>query len=762
MKNGWLLFSFCTAVVQSAVAQQLPPIGSWREHLPFNNAVQVAGEDNLIHCATPFGFFTFDKADGSFERRTKVNGLNEVRVRLMAKEPAGKRMILVYENSNVDILDGARVLNIPDIMLSSVSGDRSVNAVLWRGSEVLLSTGLGIIVLNPDRREVKDTYRPSSGGDNIRVNGLAWVDGFYYAATAEGLKRAASSVQNLSDFRNWQTVVGNGLSSGACNAVASMGNALAVLKQDTVFLQNGTGWRSILADGWPTTGFNVSGGKLFVSQSLSFAGRVAVIDVSGAVVSRVTAKDLSIPRQAVVDGAAFWVADQNNGLIRITNNQSERIFPNSPINISSGDMTFLDGSLWAAAGAVNEAWNYLYNPNGLYTFKEGVWENINLYAYPKIDSLLDLITIAGDPATGSVFAGSFGGGLLEISRDRSMRIHKQQTGLQATVGDPGSYRVAGLAFDENSNLWISNYGAPQNLVVKRRDGIWKRFTIPFLHTENAISQILIDEFGRKWIVSPKGNGLFCFDDGGTMDNISDDRWRYFRQGKANGNLPSSEVHCIATDRDGFIWVGTSKGIAIVQCIDDVFSGSCEAFLPVVQQDDFAGYLFGEEEVRTIAVDGANRKWIGTKNGVWLVSSDGSKVIHRFTETNSPLLSNIIHRIAIDPITGEVFISTFNGICSFRGTATVGREQSAEVLVFPNPVPPGFAGTIAIRGLMRDAIVKITEPGGRLVYQTRALGGQAVWNGRNYKGEKVASGAYLVIALNEEGKERIVTKIFLIK
>jgi ligand-binding sensor domain-containing protein len=376
--------------------------------------------------------------------------------------------------------------------------------------------------------------------------------------------------------------------------------------------------------------------------------------------------------------------------------------------------------------------------------------------------MLDFVSLAADPSAGVVFAGSYGGGLLEIGKDNSLRIYKQQTGLQEAIGDKGSYRVAGLVMDQKGTLWIANYGAPQDLVARKKDGSWKRFTIPFLHTENAISQILLDEYDRKWIVSPKGNGVFCLDDGGTIDNITDDRWRYFRQGRGNGNLPTSEVQCLARDRDGFIWVGTAKGIAVIECMDDVFSGKCEAVLPVVQQDNFAGLLFSDEEVRTIAVDGANRKWVGTRNGVWLLSSDGTKVIHRFTEANSPLLSNIIHRIAIDPATGEVFISTFNGICSFRGTATESEENEGKVLVFPNPVPPGYTGTIAIRGLVRDAFVKITEPDGRLVHQTRALGGQAIWDGRNYKGEKVSSGVYLVFIMDENGLNSQAAKIFFVR
>ena len=158
----------------------------------------------------------------------------------------------------------------------------------------------------------------------------------------------------------------------------------------------------------------------------------------------------------------------------------------------------------------------------------------------------------------------------------------------------------------------------------------------------------------------------------------------------------------------------------------------------MQQGNFADYLFKGEGVRSIATDGTNRKWVATKKGVWLISADGEKVICNFNESNSPLLSDDVKQIAIDGKTGEVFFATAKGICSFRSTATEATVKSENILVFPNPVPPGFNGSIAIRGVANNAVVKITELNGRLVYQTRALGGQAVWDGKDYRGRNILS------------------------
>jgi ligand-binding sensor domain-containing protein len=351
--------------------------------------------------------------------------------------------------------------------------------------------------------------------------------------------------------------------------------------------------------------------------------------------------------------------------------------------------------------------------------------------------------------------------LLHIRPDETFEIFKQNSFIQPHPLDPGSYRVSGLLFDNQNNLWISNFGSPQPLVVRKADGNSRNFTLPFTLTENALSQIVMDEGNQLWIESPLGNGLICYNYGNSIDDINDDHWKLYQSGAGNGNLPSNNVLSVARDKSGFIWVGTDNGIGVIQCPQNVFNGGCEAVLPIVPQGNFAGYLFSGESVQSIAVDGADRKWIATHNGVWLISPDGEKIIEQFTQDNSPLLANDVKKIAIDGTSGEVFFATAKGICSFRGAATEGGESNSNVTVFPNPVPPGYSGTIAIRGLAANSIVKITELNGRLVYQTRALGGQAVWDGRDYKGRKISTGVYLVLVSTDDKSEKTAAKIVFI-
>ena len=96
------------------------------------------------------------------------------------------------------------------------------------------------------------------------------------------------------------------------------------------------------------------------------------------------------------------------------------------------------------------------------------------------------------------------------------------------------------------------------------------------------------------------------------------------------------------------------------------------------------------------------------------------------------------------------------VCKFCG------EEFDNVYAFPNPVKENYNGMIAIKGLVANANVKITDINGNLIFETIAEGGQAVWNGRNYSGDKAQTGVYLVFASNEDGSQTIVTKILVIK
>ncbi|MGN6510620.1 MAG: type IX secretion system anionic LPS delivery protein PorZ [Chitinophaga sp.] len=716
------------------------PIGQWREHFPCRQAIAVAAGSEAVFCATPYSLYSVSPEGHEFTRYSKVNGLHDAGIAAIGWYEAGAALLIAYRNGNLDILRNENVVNIPELMQRQTAGDKSIRHIVFSGARALLSTGLGIIVLDLDRNEIADTWLPAL---NSTVFAAAVTGNACYAATSAGVKTAPLQGGNLADHRNW-TDISAGLPAAPMTEIGVAGAMVLGRVKDTVFSLQGGAWQPWYVSAASIQNISIQPNAIFIHQT----GKTTRLSPEGAVVEEYSQPGLiASPAAAVLRDNSAWIADGRNGLVLHENGVYESLVPNSPAGIATGDMIIHNNALWAAAGGVNGNWQPLGDRQGLYRFEGEEWFN---YSFPL--PYHDIISLAA--AGEEVFAGSFGGGLLTIA------ANGDYSG-ELPLGDS---LISGLSADAEGNRWASSYGANGNLLVKPKDGAWQRFTIPLFHTANAVSQILTDDSNQQWIVSPMGSGLLVLNHGANIENTQDDQWKLFQPGVGKGNLPSGKVNCIAKDKDGWIWIGTARGIGVVQCAPETFAAmGCDAIWPVIRQDNFAGYLFQNENVNTIAVDGANRKWVGTQNGAWLISADGTGIIQHFNTANSPLPDNIIHRIAIHPVTGEVFFATAAGIISWRGTATEGtEEQGSEVTVFPNPVPHGYQGTIAIRGLVRNAIVKITDITGRLVYQTRAQGGQAVWNGKDYTGYRPQSGVYLVLASDDTGKEKIVTKLVFIR
>jgi ligand-binding sensor domain-containing protein len=322
--------------------------------------------------------------------------------------------------------------------------------------------------------------------------------------------------------------------------------------------------------------------------------------------------------------------------------------------------------------------------------------------------------------------------------------NEDNSSFQTDIGSPTNSRVGGLAFDDENNLWISNSRAENPISVLRNDGTWKNFALPCT-SDNTTRNMAIDAFGYKWFAMMNtGLGILVFDEGDLNDD-GDDRCIVITT--SNSNLPTNEVRDLALDLDGNMWVGTKQGVIVFEC--NVLDNDCPGSLRIVDEDDFGAFLLEEEDVLSVAVDGANRKWFGTTNGIFVQSPSGEEKVANFTTANSPLFDNTIQDIAFDNVTGEVYIGTNEGLQVYRSDATAGGLiHDANVTVFPNPVRPEYTVQIAIKGLAEDADVKITDVTGLLVYETTALGGQAIWDGKDYTGRKANTGVYLVFSTSK--------------
>lgn len=733
---------------------QLQPIGQWREHLNYTNAQQIVLGDKL-YCATQQAIFSIDD-NNEVERYSKISGLSEVGISCIAWDAATEQLVVGYTNSNIDVQKKNNTKNIGDILRSSIVGNKTIYHIFCQNGFAYLSCGLGIVVIDLKRYEVKDTYFIGINNSQLKTNALTILGNSIYTATEEGVKFANINT-NLNNSNNWQTISW----AIATKQIFTVGSTLVVNRNDSLFsIQNNNVQFLYAATNWQIVNASSSENKILVCLKQSTGqSKVEVLNANGTIAQTIAKPGfISFPKNALLQNNQVWVADYENGLSK---NATELFIPNGPLGIATGKMQFQNNSLYVAAGSVSDNFNYQLNRSGLYAFKEEQWSTINYTSNSILDSVYDIVDVAPKPNTHIVFAASFGGGLVKLENDIPTTIYKKSnSSLQEAIGDPNSYRVAGLAFDNNQNLWMTSYGSAKQLHVLTHNNQFIGFTIPFSLTENAVSNVVVDDNNQVWMVSPKGNGLICYNYGNNLVSTADDNWKLFKQ--SNGNLPSNTINCIAKDKDGLIWVGTQNGIAVFSCFNDVFSTNCQAVLPIVKQTGFNSFLFSGEEVQSIAVDGANQKWVATKNGVWLVSQDGEKILQQFNSNNSKLLHNNVKSMAINPQNGEVFFATLNGICSYRAVATEANENKQDVLIFPNPVLPNYKGQIAIKNVPQNAIVYITNTNSNIVFQTKAQGGQAVWNGLLPNQQPVAAGVYLVFIKTQEGRESLVGKLVVVR
>ena len=754
---GYFVFPALCLVINHAQAQ-LPPIGQWREHLSYHHALSISAVGNGFYVSTPYAVFNVSGPDNTITRNTTINGLHSIGVNAIEADPASGKLVIGYSNSDIDILSGASVVEVPDLELSAVTGDKTIHSIYIQGNNAYVSTGLGIVVVSTDQYQVQDTYVLGSDGSQVSVNSVSTDDSFFYAATSGGLKKASRTASNLADFRSWQLPVGDTvMGTLGCQQVIAGPASLYVLRNDSVFTMKGGTWQLWYTDGWNIRNVQASADQLLLSEqdTSGTLGRVLTLDSTDAITNKLEQPGVLVdPRSAWVDAGNTWIADAQRGLVNWNGTAFASLIPNSPDGPLNGQMEDAASQLWVAGGGLNAGGSVSGDTSGFYLFSKDQWTAYNSLTQPAMKGVRDVVSIAVGAGGDTVYAGSSTDGLIQLAPPGRISVLRQNSFIATNQGNPSVYSVTGLTYDGQGNLWIVNSGASQPLLEMKPDGTLLKYGLPIAIPGNQLGKVITDNYHYCWIIAAPGYGALCF-------NPATNQWKSYQQGAGLGNLPDPTVNCLVTDQQGLVWMGTNSGIAVVECGSSIFSGGCDATLPIVQQDAFAGYLFQGQQVLSIAVDGANRKWVGTNTGAWLISEDGENVITNLTTQNSPLFNDTVNSIGIDGTTGEVFFSTPEGMCSYRGTATVAAAGTNNLLVFPNPVPPGYSGTIAIRGVPDNAFVKITEMNGRLVYQTRALGGQAVWNGNDYSGNRVASGVYLVLIADENNQQKVAAKIVFI-
>lgn len=778
----------CSLWAANAALQAQPAIGQWRDHFQYKETMAVVHGGADVFCATTTAVFKYNTPTGEVQRYTKANGLSDVNILSLGWNDAQGALLVGYRNGNLDVLRGGQGRNLPDIMRSSMVGDKGIYCVASRGDLAYLGCGFGIVVLDLRRMEVKETWLIGPNAAPLQVNDIVFHNDSIVVATQAGLYTAWQGSPNLAAYTNWHKRTDAPAANGAFSALVEFSGKLFTVarssaapeaEKDSIYYYD-NGWHlltaaggdhyrnlTVSADGLQLT----TTGRLRVREYNSGLQESAYLDHFGNSGLR--------PIDAVRTNGGLWVATAGSGLVHFRDfNNYEVIHPNGPDNNSVYRLSASKGHVWATTGGPASNWSNLFRKDGVHYYADGQWSTANRDNDPMFDegnnnyggAINDVMPVQADPDDGAhAFVGSWDDGVLEMRDGRGARFFgPENSTLQRFFNNNDNTaptQVGGLAYDENGNLWVTNSNCSRPLSVRLKNGNWYAMApITALGTNTLLSDIIAARNGFKWVVRPRGTGLLVFNDNGTPSQTGDDQAKALTTFEGEGKLPSMDVFCVAEDLDGQVWTGTGKGVAVFYNPDLMFTNAnSDAQQILIEQDGNVQILLETESVSAIVVDGANRKWLGTQtSGLYLISADGTTQLAHFTAANSPLPSDNIVCMAMDGTTGELFIGTDLGIVSYRGDATAGQKVADCATVFPNPVRETFTGPVAITGLVRDSDVRITDVAGNLVYHTRSLGGQAMWPVTDMQGRRVATGVYMVLAMDPEGTRKCNTKVAVVR
>ncbi len=772
-----LVFILLIGFVLQLSAQETLGIGEWEDFQPYKKGTWITQSDTDIYFATALSVMRLTKDELSPTFIGKLDGLSDVGIESIAYDNANEQLIIVYTNSNIDIYTDLEVTNIPDIKNNAniVGSKRILDIHVFDENSAFLSSGFGIVEL-----DLKTLDFGSTIFTEIQVNDMTSDGNRLFAATEEGIYTILIEENtNIADFGKWVKIGSEeGLSEDyAAEWIEVSGENVYTVINEELLVKKGNGSFEYIQDSTINAQdiayLSKGKGNVLVGLETENPKSKAITIADDGTLKEVAKGCINYTLYGIEDeDHRFWFADRWTGFRYTTpggGKCEENLSYNTPADEKVSDIAFKDGVLYVATGGVDTENGYKllpdFNFSGLYQSDGNDWSIYNGNTLPIIreNKIYNMFQVETHPSKDNIYMGSYYEGLIEIDPETGDFTYydEDNSALQGIIGDDnGRERIAGLAFDQSKNLWINNFGAPRPLVVFGDDGTWHSYSV---NSSKGLAECVVDDNGYIWSIEVGGsNGVLVYNPNGSLADPNDDVQRVINSG--NSEL-DGKVASIAVDLDGQIWVGTNKGPVIFDGGSGIFDSENRGTRRKVVQDSIVAFLLETEDIRTIAIDGANRKWFGTLNGIFVQSPSGETQIEHFTTANSPLFNNSIKELKYDGKTGKMYIGTDFGLQVYRSSTLGARNtHAAEVYAFPNPVRPEYTGDIHIKGLARDANVKITDLNGKLVYETQALGGLAQWNGRDYTGRKATTGVYLVFSTGTQSfdnPDAFVTKILIV-
>ncbi|MCV9927783.1 T9SS type A sorting domain-containing protein [Flavobacterium sp. LS1R49] len=737
----------------------------WQGYFSYNQIKDISDSPAVIYAATENALFSKNITTNIIKTTNTVDGLSGQTISSLYHSESFRKTLIGYENGLMIVInevDGS-IVKVVDIINKQLPANlKKINHFMEYNGVVYVSCDFGIVQFNLKTLQFGDTYFIGDNGTQISVRQTTIFDGFIYAATNSGIRRANSTSSNLIDYNQWIVVA-----AGDWSSVETLDTELiAINSGGYIHRYNSNAFVGFLQLSQTSTDMRAKNHNLFVTTPST----VYVYNNQMVLNRQIKNSDVStIPVSftcATTVGNNIYIGTDGNGLFSSALLGGASIFENTmpagPVRNNIFAINVTPNSLWAVYGDYNVSYNpYPLDSYGISKFNAAGWLNI---PYEKVLQAKSITRIIVNPSNeNQVYASSFFSGLLKIENDTPSILYNQSnSGLETLTFAGPNYidvRINGTAFDKSGNLWVTNSLIKNGLKVLRTNGQWQIFPIStvLIKPEDAsFSNVAIDKNNTKWIGSYR-DGVIGFNEGSNT-------FKKITVGLDNGNLPIVDVRAVAVDAKNQLWIGTTRGLRVLSNVNNFQTENQLKTNPIIIMDDgLAQELLYEQFISAIVVDGVNNKWIGTSDsGVFFVSPNGQETKYHFTINNSPLPSNQVNDIGINSVTGEVYIATNKGMVSFKGIATEANENLNNVYVYPNPVRPEFSGTVKIAGLLDKANIKITDIEGNLVYETTSEGGTIEWDTTAFGKYKVASGVYMIVVSAQDGGETKVKKVMIIR
>ena len=695
---------------------KLNNIGAWREQNSFDSIVNIINGDQIY---VTNGAEIIGLQNSSF-RYGKSSGLHNASIKKIVWNKYNSSIITIYNNNQIDIVKEDQINAVNDIFNTSLYSSKNINDVLVTDfNKAIIATDFGMALVDLNQLNISETWFPNDQRNQEKTFATAIKNDTLFALTINGLKYC--TLQNHTPNNNWILKE----QYKGCNKMTINNNELWIASSTEIYK-------------FPNTNksFNVTNGDILHLKSTNNQLYIIVKNYIG----NGYYKNLSYPStNATIADSSFgfqpldiedtksqqYVGSNNNGITAMASN-SATILPGPKHKLSLQTIGFENQiitnykSTFPGFGSYSELDGWSFIQNGTLHYNNISYQNKN----KKILLANSNRIISLDPSTNQTVIVPF-----DSTSGTILKMHSNN------LGDTWILQEKGFGF-WNGTSWALT-GANNNPI-----------------NFSNVKDFIVNDLGQLWVIPNNNQGLYIYQ---SRQYFTNETWQQLTTSSSLGNLPSNNVVAIASDKKGAIWVGTDNGIGILYP-EDITRSIPKAYLPIVNNNGFNGYLLQKEKIHCIVVNGANQKWIGTDNGAWLISSDGNEVLEHLTTSNSYLQNDTILSIAIIPESGEVFFISEQHASSYKAIATEPSSTLNKAMIYPNPVPSNFGGTIVIKNLTDNVMVKITDLNGKLVYQTRSQGGTAVWNGITYLGNKPSTGMYLVWIRDDNGEEKTVGKI----